>query len=316
MQQQTVNQHYVTAGYLAGFTLGGTRYSPFFIYSPAGSPVRESVPDRVGVERHYHDIDIPRFRPDHLEVKFQEIEGPACALFRTLSANPGRPLITDSEKESALMFFAVQAARVPQSKAKYEGLMLGGGRAFLEAMAYSPESFSRVVSVAQRYGVPIREHEQERLRETVDGGHIFPIADKTQLAVGIFRLAYAILDKLDGMHYTLWYSKGPDWFVCSDHPVGIFYSVSADGDMLENPLALENPIVELHTDPMYMPLAHNVALVIHRRENAPIVQGVNQRMVGVVNAITISHAQRFICSPTRDFVCVLPDKRLVHMSQT
>jgi len=33
-------------------------------------------------------------------------------------------------------------------------------------------------------------------------------------------------------------------------------------------------------------------------------------MVAIVNAITVSYAQRFICSPTQDFVCVLPDRRL------
>lgn len=309
VEQQTVNQHYVSAGYLARFTLGGTRYSPFFVHPPDGSPVRESIPNRVGVERNYHDIDIPGFRPDHLEGEFQKIESPACALFKTLSENPGR-LLSESEKDAALMFFVIQAARVPQSKAKYETLIVDGGHEFMEALARSPEFFNRVATVARRQGVAIEATKQEGLREAVDGGHIIPRADKTQLSVGIFRLAYAILDKLDGMHYTLWYSDSPDWFVCSDYPVGIFYSVSAGGDLLENPLALENPIVELHTKAMYMPLAYNVALVIHRNENVPTAQRANQRMVGVVNALTISHAQRFICSPTRDFVCGLPDRRL------
>src|SRR5260370_2792043 len=199
VEQQTVNQHYyVSAGYLARFTLGGTRYSPFFVHPPDGSPVRESIPDCVGFERHYHDIDIPGLRPDHLEDKFQKIESLACALFKTLSENPGRSLLSESEKDAALMFFVIQAARVPQSKAKYETLMLDGARDFMEALANSPEFFNRDANVARRHGVAIEATEQDGLREAVDGGHIIPLADRTQLSVGIFRLAYAILDKLDG----------------------------------------------------------------------------------------------------------------------
>jgi hypothetical protein len=64
-----------------------------------------------------------------------------------------------------------------------------------------------------------------------------------------------------------------------------------------------------------MPLAYNVAVVFHQREGLPMTQRANERMVGIVNAITVSQAQRFICSIDRDFVCVLPDKRLGNAEQ-
>jgi hypothetical protein len=263
----------------------------------------------VGFERHYHDIDISGFRADHLEFELQKIEAPACALFKTLSTNPGRSLLTEAEKDAALFFFVVQAARTPHSKEKYRRLIVDGGRTFMEALAYSPEFFNRAMAVAKRQGLVTNSVKQAWLREGVDSGHIIPHADPTQLSVGIFRLAYAILERLEGMHYTLLYSDGPDWFVCSDYPAGIFYSVSA-GDVLEDPTTVENPTVQLLTSAMYMPLAYNAALAIHRLENIPTAQRANQRMVAIVNSSTISHAQRFICSTTRDFVCVLPNREL------
>lgn len=237
--------------------------------------MRESIPDREGFECHYHDIDIPGLPPDHLEREFQKIEGPACALFRVLSNQPGRPLLNEREKDAALLFFAVQAARVPQSKDKYKRLILNGAQTFMEALAYSPEFFERSVATAHRLGMVTDFVEQSHLREAVEGQHIVPNADMTSLSVGLWRLAYAILDKLDGKHYTLWYSDGPEWFVCSDYPVGLFYSLSV-GDVLEDPTTMEKPTVEIRHKTMYMPLAYNVALVIHSIPDVPVVQKVQE----------------------------------------
>lgn len=305
----TVRQHWLPAGYLAGFTLNGDRYSPFWIHPLDGSSVREDIPNHVGFENHYHDIDIPGFSPDHLERIFQDIEGPAFKLFKTLAANPGRSLLSESEKDTAIGFFALQAARVPQSRDKHKKLVLDSGSAFMKELVHSPEFFHRVIASGVRQGIVSDPVEQGWLREAVDSGEITVHADKTQLAVSILRLADAILEQLEGMHYTLWYAEEPDYFVCSDYPVGIFYSISS-GDVLENPGSLENPIVQLLASTIYMPLGRSVALVIHGLANVPTVQRANQRMVGVVNAITISSAERFICSPTRDFACTLPGGRL------
>ena len=308
IKPQTIRQHYVPACYLARFTLGGERDSPFFVRSLQGQ-VREDIPDHVGFERHYHTIDVPGVSPDYLEDVFQNIEGPACALFKTLSANPGRPLLTELEVHAAMYFLVVQAARVPQSKRRYEDLIVDAGRSFMEQVTSSPEFFQRVTASAQQQGIVTERVEQSWLREGVQSGGIKVAADKTNVAIGMLRLASAVADQLEHMRWTLWYADGPDSFVCSDYPVGLFFSVSAD-NVLEDPTAIETPKVRLLANTIYMPLAHNVAIVVHGNEDVPLVQRANQRMVAIVNAITVSHAQRFICSRTQDFVCVLPGGRL------
>jgi hypothetical protein len=307
----TIRQHYVTAGYLARFTLQGERDSPFFVHSLDGH-VRRGTPESTAFERHYHTINVPHLAPDHLESIFQKIESPACALFRTLSEHPGRDL-SESEKDILVMFLGVQAARVPQSRKKYDNLMVDCGRAFMEGVAYSPKFYGGVMAVAARHGVNTDSVTREWLREAVDSGHIFPVIDPTQSAVGIFRLTEAILDALDGMHYTLWYSDGAA-FVCSDCPVGLFYSVSAENAL--DPASVETPTVTRLTDTIFMPLAHNVAVVIHKSNGVPTAQRANERMVAVVNACTVSQAQRFICSPREDFVCVLPDRQMGNAKRT
>jgi len=304
----TIKQHYVPACYLARFTMIGERDSPFFVHSLDGS-IREDIPDHVGFERHYHTIDIPGLSPDHLEYVFQKIEAPACALFRTLASNPGRPFITHDELEIVMQFFVIQASRVPQSKRNYENMIADEGRAFMNKVAYSTEFFEEVVESALKSGAVEGSVEQKSLRDAVESGELTVVPDKTHVAVGMFRLASAIIDAIEGMHWTLWYSSDPDWFVCSDYPVGLFYSVS--GDVVQ-------PTVHLlpEMDIIYMPLAQNVALVTHRLPNVPLVQAANQQMVAVVNAITVSHAERFICSPMPDFICNLPNGRLGNAAET
>lgn len=248
-----------------------------------------------------------------MESIFQRIEDPACSLLKTLSTNPGLSL-AESQKAILLMFFSVQAARVPQARDKHAKLMLDCARRFMEELAHSSQFFDETMATAVRHGIVIDPVSQESLRDAVDGGHIFPQVDNNQAAIGIFRLAEAILDAVDGMHYTLWYSDGPSSFVCSDYPVGLFYSLSTK-DGLVDPAGTVPPIVTMLTDTIYMPLAHNAALAIHRHSNLPTAQRANERMVAIVNTITISHAQRFICSPFEDFICVLPDRHIGNARQ-
>jgi hypothetical protein len=310
----TVRQHYVPACYLARFTSQGRRDSSFFVHSLDGR-IRPSTPNSEGFECHYHTINVEGLAPDHLETIFQKIESPACALFKTLSDNPGRSL-TESDKDTLMMFFCVQAARLPQSRKNYDALVLDSARVFMEEMVYSETFFRKVTTIAAKHGIEVDSDPatQERLREAVERGHVFPYVGPSQSAVGMFRLTEAILDVLDGMHYTLWYSDGNS-FVCSDYPVGLRYSLSADNP-LEDPLSIEIPKVTLLDGSIFMPLAHNVAVVFHRIEGRPTEQRANESMVATVNAITVAHAQRFVCSIDHDFVCALPDRRIGNAKQT
>jgi Protein of unknown function (DUF4238) len=316
MQQRVVRQHFVSAGYLARFTMNGERDSRFYVFSPDGSSMREEIPNSVGFERNYHDIDVPGFRPDHLEEFFQKFEGPACALFRMLSANPGRSLLTEEERETVASFVAVQAARVPQAKKKYERLVHDSRSAFVEEMASSSTFFDRAMAAAKRHGVEIDSGGQSRLLEALQGGHIIPQAHKTEASVGILRLALAIADRLNGMHYSLLYSDGPDWFVCSDYPVGLFYSLTVPHDLFESERNIEWPTLEPFEKTIYMPLAYNVAIAIHRSENRATAMLADKVMVARVNSIVVGFSQRFICSATPDFTCILPSKELGNAKDT
>jgi hypothetical protein len=310
LQPYVVRQHFVNAGYLVRFTAGGERDSLFYIFSPDGSPMREATPNSVGFERHYHDVNVLGFRRDCLEEFFQRYEGPACALFRTLSANPGRCLMTEDERETVASFVALQAARTPQGKGKYKKLVIDSRTAFVDEMSSSSDFFDEVLAVARRHGVEIDAAEQLQLLEALKGGHIVPQIHKTEESIGILRLAHAIADQLDGMHYSLLYADGPDWFVCSDHPVGLFYSLAIPEDLYEREKNLEWPRLQPFERTIYMPLAHNVAIAIHRSESRPTAMRADQEMIARVNAIVVAYSQRFICSRTQDFMCVLPNGEL------
>lgn len=305
-QQRVVRQHFVSAGYLARFTLGGQRNSLFYVFSPGYDQHREATPGSVGIEKHYHDIDVPGFAPDHLEQIFEQYEGRACALFRTLSANPGRSLATREEMETLAAFLALQAARVPQAKRKYEKLVFDSRGADANDVVSSPQAFETFLSVAEQYGIEVPSDYQSKLLEGLRGGHIFPVVHKTEASVGILRLIHAILDQLDGMHYSLLYSDGPDWFVCSDYPVSLHYELPIPDGLFERQKNIEWPKLKPINTSIYMPLAYNLAVVVHRFQDHPTAFRADQFMVSLVNSLTVSYAERFICSPTPDFTVLLP----------
>ena len=152
-QPVTVRQHYVAAGYLAGFTQGGKRDSIFYVHPLDGSPVRIDKPENVAFERNYNSIKVEGLRKDHLEGIFRKrFEGPACDLFKTLSDHPGRPFVTEDELAIAIQFLALQAARVPRSRAKYEEMVIQNGKDFLHKLATSPEFEQEVARAAAEIG--------------------------------------------------------------------------------------------------------------------------------------------------------------------
>jgi hypothetical protein len=310
MGQSTVRQHFVSAGYLSRFTLGGERDSPFFVFSPDGKPMRQSVPNAVGFENHYHDVDVPGFPRDCLEEFFQKYEASACALFRSLSENPGRTLCSEDEPEALAAFVALQAARIPRAKETYRQLLLRGRQAVLSEMASSPEFFDKAIDAAKRCGTNVKPADQLRLLEAIKGGHILPQVSKTESSIGILRLAHAIADQIDGMHYSLLYSDGPDWFVCSDYPVALFFSFATPGNLLDFERIIEWPTLRSFENTIYMPLAYNVAVAIHRDEGRPMAATADYQMVARINAMAVALSDRFICSPVSDFTCFLPDKEL------
>jgi hypothetical protein len=118
----------------------------------------------------------------------------------TAFASDTRPLLTEREVHTAIYFLAVQAARVPQSKRRCEGLVVDAGRSFIEQVTSSPEFFHRVMASAKQQGIVTESVEQSWLREGVESGQITVDADKTNVAIGMLRLASAIADQLEGMH--------------------------------------------------------------------------------------------------------------------
>lgn len=306
MRQRVVRQHFVSAGYLARFTLGGERDSLFCVFPPGHDQSRKATPESTGFEKHYHDIDAPGIPPDQLELFFQKYETPASALFRILSANQGRALLSQKERETLTEFLALQAARIPQSKRKYEKLVLDSRSADATEFATSPLAFEWFVGVARSHGIEVPPDFQSKLLEGLRNGDIFPIVNKTEASLGILRLAHAIVDQLRGMYYSLLYAEGPDWFVCSDHPVALNYEISVPDDFHERQDNLEWPKLEPFEHTIYMPLAHNVAVTIRRLQDCPATLRADRYMVALVNSLTIAFAERFICSPTPGFIFLLP----------
>jgi hypothetical protein len=309
MQQRTIKQHFVSAGYLARFTLDGERDSLFYVFPPGEDRKWEATPESVGFEKHYHDIDVPGFPPDYIESFFARFEGSACALFRNLSANPMRSLQTVEERETLSSFVALQAARVPQAREKYKNLVLDTRRADATDISTSQQALNTFINVAMRHGIEVTSDSLSKLLEGLRSGDIYPVVDKTEVSIGILRLAHAIADQLDGMYYSLLYSEGPDWFVCSDYPVALHYECAVPDDLFERQRNMAWPKLEPFTRTIYMPLAYNVAVMIHRFQNRPTSLRADRYMVSLVNSLTISYAERFICSPTPDFIFLTPGSK-------
>jgi hypothetical protein len=94
--------------------------------------------------------------------------------------------------------------------------------------------------------------------------------------------------------------------VCSDYPVALHYELSVPDDLFERQKNIEWPKLKPIGSSIYMPLAYNVAVMIHRFQDRPTALRADHYMVSLVNSLTVLYAERLICSPTPDFTLLLP----------
>lgn len=104
--------HYVPAFYLAGFTVDRNRDASFSVYDREKNEFRTQTPDTSAHQRYYYATETPEGKRDFsVETFFSGFENAAKPLIDKLEQEG---IITDDERATLALFFALLHTRVPQ----------------------------------------------------------------------------------------------------------------------------------------------------------------------------------------------------------
>lgn len=310
--KRNIQQHFVTASYLAGFTANGRRDSKLYVYERNSDRVFETVPDKVAKRRNYYSV--PKLDgeiDDQIDVMLTALEGQALPVLRRL-------LLKDydlSTFDRALLAYliAFQEFRTPWARSNFQKLELASSEQLFHASANVPGYLERVLQELKAEGKSSGSVSADQIRDAVKNKRIKLVA---RPHAGIESMVWT--SQTMGNFYTqmLWtvLHAAEGQFLTSDTPV-----IRRDSGFKEGFYGggLMSPTAQV-----WFPLSKSACLVIRhdadkrekfdnlleagkvkeaealRAELPPIREGVTQRaIVDAVNTQTIVNADRFVYSP-------------------
>ncbi|HEY5177184.1 MAG TPA: DUF4238 domain-containing protein [Terriglobales bacterium] len=310
--KRNVQQHFVTASYLAGFTLDGRRDSQLYVYERNSDRTFRTVPDKVAKRRNYYSV--PKRdggTDDGIDEMLTALEGQAMPALRKL-------LLKDynlSTFERALLAYliAFQEFRTPWARSNFQKLQLELSEHLFHASANAPGYMERVLQELKAEGESDGSVSADQIRDALKDQRIKLVAQPHAGIDSMVWTSQTIGNVYTQMLWTVLHSRERE-FLTSDTPVvrrdpgfkGGFY-----GGGLMSPTAQ-----------VWFPLSKSACLVIRhdadkrekfhklleagkvkeaevlRAKLPPIREAVVQRaLVDAVNFQTVVNADRFVYSP-------------------
>jgi hypothetical protein len=117
--QRNVQQHFVTAAYLAGFTPDGKRDSKLYIYERSTEKMFRSIPDKAAKRRNYYSALLPGGGfDDTVDTMLTALEGQAMPSLQKLVTRDHK--LTTFERALLAFLIAFQEFRTPWTRQMFQ----------------------------------------------------------------------------------------------------------------------------------------------------------------------------------------------------
>lgn len=212
--QRNIQQHFVTAAYLAGFTPDGTRNSQLYVYERKTDRMFRSIPDEAAKRRNYYSIPQEDGRlNDEVEKMLTALEGQAMPVLQKVIARD----YSLSTFERALLghLIAFQEMRTPWTRAIFQKLEVSLVEQVMRVGANTPGYFERVL---KKDGEAAPSVSASKLRDAVKNRRIKTEALPHAGIDTMVSLSQRIGTTYTGMLWTVLRAQDGE-FLTSDSPV-------------------------------------------------------------------------------------------------
>jgi Protein of unknown function (DUF4238) len=311
-RQRNVQQHFVTAAYLAGFTPKASRDSQLYVYERNGKKIFRLIPDEAAKRRNYYSIpqEDGRFN-DVVDTMLTALEGQAMPSLRKLLARNYN--LSTFERALLAHLIAFQEFRTPWARASFQKMEVHLATQMMRTAAQAPGYLEHTLEELKAKGEVDGSFTADQMRDALKNEKI-KLAARPHAGIDtMVSTARHIGQFYTQMLWTVLHAKEGE-FLTSDAPVvrrdpefrGGFY-----GGGLMSPTA-----------EVWFPLSGRTCLRISHdqerrakflelletgktadaeaiRRELPAIRGgyVEPQLVQAVNRQTIVNAERFVYSP-------------------
>jgi hypothetical protein len=311
-QKRNVQQHFVTAAYLVGFTPEAIRDSQLWVYERNSEKTFRLIPDEAAKRRNYYSIpqEDGSFNDD-VDAMLTALEGQAMPGLRKLLA--GEYSLSASERALLGYLIAFQELRTPWARATFQKMEVHLTQQMMRVAAQAPGYLEQQLQELKEKGEVDGSVSADQMRNAFATKKIEFVARPHAGIDVMVSTAQHTGQIYTQMHWTVLHAEGGE-FLTSDAPVvrrdpgfkGGFYG----GGLMSR------------TAEVWFPLSKRTCLVINHdqermtkfmelleagkteeaeglRADLPPIQGgdVTSKFVQAANRQTIIKAERFVYSP-------------------
>jgi len=215
--------HFVTRGYLQGFTDTGDRNGKLWVFDFRVNRLFNPNPRGVALETNFNKIDLPGYAPDYLEKIFADkLEGTAVSVLRWICANNDIP--PDEDFSYVLNLLTLFAVRNPAMRRSMAASRKHAYRVIGDLLASDRRLYEHHMAKAREDGfVTGADVPFERMQETLRADFELQISPQEHLATEL-EVFKSILEGVSARHWSLLIATpdAPDFITC-DHPVSVVY---------------------------------------------------------------------------------------------
>ena len=301
MKKSARNHHFISQGYLAGFTEEGTRDSRLHVYDLASHSVFQTKPRNVGAERDFNRIDVDGQDPDVLERALGEFEGKAISIIRGIRTSGTLP--NDVDFSYVLNLMALFIVRNPRRRRQMNDARHNVVRVIGDLLTSDKRLFEHHMAQAKENGFVPQDAEvafPELGQFIRDDQFTTSVSTSESLWLELGGFDHAL--RLLGSRYWSLVTAGvgaPDFVTC-DHPVTPVFKDSKR----HGPIGYELPETEVS-----FPLNTRQALLGVFKDPLALSIKASAGQVAAINGRTICHAARQVYSKTAS-VAVLKGGKL------
>ena len=310
--RRNVQQHFVTAAYLAGFTPDSSRDSQLYVYERNTQKMFRSVPDEAAKRRNYYSAPLPDGGfDDTVDTMLTALEGQAMPSLQKLVAKDYN--LTTFERALLAFLIAFQEFRTPWTRQIFQKMQEDLTTSTMHMAANQPGHFERILEELKAKGESDGSVTPDQLRDALRERRIKAKAQPHADLHLIAAMGQQIGNIYTRMQWTVLRAMEGE-FVTSDAPVvrrdpgfrggvygGGLFSPTAE---VWFPLSKQVVIVITHDEPgeekffRLLAAGHHDEAEAVRRQLPPIRErGARRALVDGINHQTVTNTDRFVFSP-------------------
>lgn len=298
--------HYLSQFYLAGFTLDEDKKGTLYRYHIETKMVHSSKPINEGYVKHFNKLESHTDDQNILEKELSNFEGKLAEIIKRIQKTKTLP--KNEDFELLIYYVALLGVRNPQIRSDFLEFQEREVSMVLEFMLRDEGAWNKEKKrIQEQSDYDFGNITYEEMKKFIYEKRWKLEEDNENKVAREIKSANTVFNILLNRNWSLLIiNSGEDYFVTSDRPVKNIWS--------ENNNLNFGPGFGLKNSEVYFPL--NRRMILRGSfKNIERVVFVNLPLIGSVNSLQFLYRDKFIYSPTKEFIILSKGDKVIKSNE-